>query len=259
MSSEPSFRDDDLHAAADGRLPPERQAEIDAILAANPEAAARFAFYRRLNTALHASYDFMLAEPVPPTLAAKPRRRFWPAATRIAAAVALFIAGGGGGWLLRDASVGDQRQMQQFSQMAADAHAAYAVEVRHPVEVPGTEKDHLQKWLSKRLQGPVQVPILTAIGYDFVGGRLLPSDGGVAGQFMYENTAGNRVTLYFKKATDEPTSAFQYIVADGVSVFYWHDSQFTYGLSSELTREQLLPICKQVYEQLNPGAGPAEW
>lgn len=259
MSSEPPFRDDDLHAAADGRLPPERQAEMDAFLAAHPEDAARVGFYRRLNTALHAGYDFMLGEPMPARLTAKPRHRFWQVAARLAAAIVLLVAGGAGGWMLRGASVEGERYVREFTQLAADAHIAYAVEVRHPVEVPGTEKDHLQKWLSKRLSGPVQVPDLAAIGYQFVGGRLLPADGGVAGQLMYENKSGNRVTLYFKKSLNEPTSAFRYVVADDVSVFFWHDSQFTYALASEIPREDLLPICSKVYEQLNPGGGPLEW
>jgi anti-sigma factor RsiW len=258
MTSGTPVSEDELHAAADGRLPPERQAEVEAFLAANPEAAGRLGFYRRLNAALHASYDFMLGEPVPAGLSVRRRRRFLQMGARAAAALALLLAGGVGGWLLRDISVYEERRMRDFAALAADAHAAYAPEVRHPVEVSGTEREHLQKWLSKRLSGPVQVPDLGPIGYAFVGGRLLPANGGVAGQLMYENAAGNRVTLYFKKAVGEPTSAFRYVVTDGLSVFYWHDAQFNYALTSELAREQLLPICKRVYEQLNPGGGPVE-
>ena len=99
MTAELPINDDDLHAAADGRLPPERQAEVEAAIAGSADAAARVGFYRHLNAALHTGYDFMLNEPVPARLAARPRRRNWLALARVAAAVALLAAGAAAaGW-----------------------------------------------------------------------------------------------------------------------------------------------------------------
>jgi anti-sigma factor RsiW len=103
------------------------------------------------------------------------------------------------------------------------------------------------------------VPELSAIGYEFMGGRLLPSGHGVAGQFMYQNASGNRVTLYFKPAGVQRDSAFRFIAAEGISVWYWNDGKLAYAVASELPREQLRAICNEVYSKLNPDAGPVEW
>ena len=259
MTAERPISDDDLHAAADGRLPPERQHTVDAAIAGSADAAARVGFYRHLNAALHAGYDFMLSEPVPARLTARPRRWAWPTLIRVAAAVALLTAGAGGGWLAREMTDDYGQPAQTLAEQAADAHLIYASQVNHPVEVPAAEKDHLLAWLSKNLDRQVRVPDLSAIGYEFLGARLLPSGRNMAGQLMYQNVAGNRVTLYFTPAVDQRDSAFRFIPVDGVSVYYWHDDDFTYALASEVPREQLKAICNEVYSKLNPNAGPVEW
>ena len=97
MTAERPISDDDLHAAADRRLPPEQQAGVEAAIAGNTDAAVRVEFYRRLNAGLHAGYDFMLSEPVPERLLVRPRPRLWVGLTRVAAAVALLAIGAAGG------------------------------------------------------------------------------------------------------------------------------------------------------------------
>lgn len=259
MTAERPISDDDLHAAADGRLPPERQVAVDAAIAGSADAAARVGFYRHLNAALHTGYDFMLSEPVPERLAARRRRRSWQALARVVAAVALLAAGAAGGWLARDLTGGYEQQAEALADLAAEAHVVYASQVSNPVEIPKAETDHLLALLSKNLERPVRVPDLSAIGYDFLGGRLLPSGRNRAGQLMYQNVAGNRVTLYFIAAVDQRDSAFRFIPVESVSVYYWHDDDFAYALASELPREQLKAICSEVYSQLNPHAGPVKW
>ncbi len=255
MTAERPINDDDLHALADGRLPPERQAGVEAAIAGNADAAARVGFYRHLNAALHTGYDFKLNEPVPDRLTARPRRRSWQTLARVAAAVALLTAGATGGWLTHDLIGGNGRPAEALAEQAADAHLIYASQVSHPVEVPGTEMEHLLAWLSKSLDRQVRVPDLSAIGYEFLGGRLLPSGRNVAGQLMYQNVAGNRVTLYFTPAVDERDTAFRFIPVEGVSVYYWHNDDLAYALASELPREQLKAICNEVYSKLNPNIG----
>ncbi|HXV25414.1 MAG TPA: anti-sigma factor [Alphaproteobacteria bacterium] len=265
MTAELPITDADLHAAADGRLPLDRQAEIEATMAGNTDIAARVGFYRRLNAELHAAYDFMLSEPLPDGLAATPQRSLWRVPARVAAAIVLLVAAAASGWLARDLTDEYARPAQALAELAAEAHLVYAAQVRHPVEVPATDKDHLQAWLSKSLARPVHVPELASIGYEFMGGRLLPADRDaagqltVAGQLMYQSASGNRVTLYFMPATEQRDSAFRFIEADGLSVWYWHDEKLAYALASELSREQLKAVCNEVYGQLNPGAGPVEW
>jgi len=259
MTDLPPLRDDELHAVADDCLPPERRAEVDEGLAANAEAAARVAFYRRLNAGLHTAYDFMLNEPVPERMATRPRRHGWQTLTRIAAAAALLAVGAAGGWFGRDMTDEYEHQALALADLAAEAHLVYAPQISHPVEVPASQENHLRAWLSKSLDRPVQVPDLSAVGYEFLGGRLLPAGHGVAGQLMYQNAAGLRVTLYFQPALDARGNAFRFIEVEGVSVYYWHDERLAYALAGELPREFLRTICNEIYLKLNPDGGPVEW
>jgi anti-sigma factor RsiW len=258
MSSGTPISDDDLHALADGRLPDARADEVSAHLEESSADASRVAFYRRLNSDLHGLFDPVLNEPVPGRLLAAGygRKRAWP--LQAAAAVVLLAVGVGSGWFAHQYMAARELPAIAFTENAAQAHLAYVSEVRHPVEVAAAESDHLQKWLSKRLQNNVSIPNLTKVGYEFLGGRLLPAGDGVAAQLMYQNSAGNRVTLYFTHGGESDT-AFRYLQAEGLSVFYWRDAKFTYALSSELPREDLLTICNAVYGQINPEGPAVEW
>ncbi len=259
MTRDPSIDEAELHAAADGRLDPARRDAVAAHLAGDAEAAGRVDFYRRLNQALHGLYDPVLDEPGPSVL---PRRRpLAPRLARIAAGLALLLAGAAGGWLARDRLGGEAPILAgiDLPRLAASAHQIYTTEVRHPVEVGADEEEHLVRWLSKRLGAEVKAPNLNGFDYRLVGGRLLPAGAGVAGQFMYEKPDGTRLTLFLASGRNSDESAFRFKEEDGVSVFYWRDGGFGYALSGAMPREALLPLCNEVYAQLNPDGPPGRW
>ena len=132
------------------------------------------------------------------------------------------------------------------------AHAVDSPEVRHPVEVVAAEQQHLVAWLSKRVGTQLKAPVLAAQGYDLVGGRLLPGDSGARAQFMYQNAAGERVTLYLSaipKNTQAVPTAFRFEQNGPVSAFYWIDRDLSYALSGNMPRERLLKISELVYQQ----------
>ena len=115
------------------------------------------------------------------------------------------------------------------------------------------EEAHLVSWLSKRLGAPLRAPHLSDAGYELVGGRLLPGEAGPAAQFMYQDTRGNRLTLYVRTTADgNHETAFRYAQESKVGVFYWVDGPFGYALSGELERPQLLRVAESVYRALNP-------
>jgi anti-sigma factor RsiW len=259
VTRDPSRDETELHAAADGQLDRARRDAMTARLAADPEAAARVDFYRRLNQALHGLYDPLLDEPVP-GIPSRPRP-IGPPLARVAAALVLLLAGAAGGWLARDRLGGEAPIMAgiDLPLLAASAHQIYTTEVRHPVEVGADEEEHLVRWLSKRLGAEVRAPNLNRFDYRLVGGRLLPAGEGVAGQFMYEKPDGARLTLFLASGRDSDESAFRFKEEGGVSVFYWRDGGFGYALSAALSREALLPLCNEVYAQLNPDEPPPSW
>lgn len=242
----------DLNAYVDGVLPEARRAELEAYLAGHPEAAQRVADYRGQLAALHALYDPVLNEAVPERLLS-PRKRWLDLPLRYAAIMAWVALGGVAGWYTHAFNSAKSAESAAFARQAAIAHAVYSPEVRHPVEVGADQEAHLVGWLSKRLGASLKMPQLNALGYQLVGGRLLPGNQGPVAQFMYQDANGQRLTLYVRTAArDSSETAFRFTQERGVSVFYWIDGKFGYALSGETDKTELLRVAKSVYQQLNP-------
>lgn len=238
----------DLHAYVDGQLDAARRQEVEAHLAADPAAAEKVAAYRRQTAMLHGLFDPTLDEPLPARFR-KPARSVWPA-LRYAAMVGWLAVGLVVGWVARGPG-GAATSFASLPQQAAIAHVVYSAEVLHPVEVGADQETHLVKWLSKRLGNEVRPPDLNAVGFQLVGGRLLPGTTGPAAQFMYQDAKGQRLTLYVRAhAPDAHETAFRYEKSDGVGVFYWVDGPLGYALSGDLERARLLEVAKLVYHQL---------
>lgn len=243
----------ELHAHVDGLLPEARRAEIEAYLAAHPEDAQRVRAWQEQNQALHAWFDPVLEEPLPARVRRPVSRpRLWPV-LRAAATVAWLALGGTVGWYLHAYTAAGPADAVAFARQAAIAHVVYSPEVRHPVEVGADQEAHLVAWLSKRLDASLKVPKLLAVGYQLVGGRLLPGNQGPVAQFMFQDGNGQRLTLYVRRgASDSKETAFRFAQERGVSVFYWLDGKFGYALSGEIDKTELLRVAKVVYQQLNP-------
>jgi anti-sigma factor RsiW len=242
----------DLHAYVDGRLSERRRGEVETFLAANPQDTERARAYQEQNETLHALFDSVLNEPIPVEWH-RPRSRWKQLLRPVAAALVLIIIGGSLGWILRGEYLERSAKNVDFARRAAMAHAIYTPEVRHPVEVGAEQEEHLVRWLSKRLGGSLKVPHLSALGYELVGGRLLPGDQGPVAQFMYQDKNGQRLTLYVKAdpgAVRE--TAFRFSQEGSVGVFYWIDRQLSYALSGEVKKDELLRVANVIYQQLNP-------
>ncbi|MBI5130062.1 MAG: anti-sigma factor [Rhodopseudomonas palustris] len=248
--------EDELHAYVDGELPAERQADVDAWLAAHPADAERVASWRAMAEALHARYDRVLDEPVPPRLQldrlSAPLPRRWIGGA-IAATLAAFIVGGGAGWLARGAAA-TPSTFRSFTVDALDAHRLYVVEVRHPVEVEGSERAHLQQWLSKRVGYAVKAPELEGTGLKLVGGRLLPGPDAPAAFLMYEGASGERFTLYSSRAKTDATQ-MRYASDQRDGALFWADRGVGYVLSGPTDKERLSQVAKQVYDQTEKTGG----
>ncbi len=271
QDTRPGITDDELHAWLDGRLPDEQRRAVDARLEMDPVACTTLATYRRQAEALRALHRTLLDEPIPPSLEAAAQRLAdasqrasqWWRWGGMAAAFALVFATGWlahGQWQARQgpdvAAVKARGPAQEFLRQASLAHAVYAPEVRHPVEVGAVQQEHLVQWLSKRLARPLKVPDLSAQGYELVGGRLLPGELGARAQFMYQTPGGERVTLYLgaleagADAAARQETAFSFSGSGPVPGFYWVDRGFGYALTGPLSRDKLLQLAQAVYRQL---------
>lgn len=246
--------DDELHAYVDGELDAEGRATVEAHLGAHPQDAARVRAWQRIGSALRDACDPVIDEPIPPALVAAARGEAapqrWP---RYAMAASFALLGLGSGWILRGQFVTPAQEMlAALPRRAAVAHAVYAPEVRHPVEIGIDQQEHLMAWLSKRLGQPLRVPSLQAAGYALMGGRLLPGQDGAVAQFMFENTTGERLTLYLSTSKALPAeTAFRFRREEGINVFYWVDRNCAYALSGQIDRNALERIAALTYRQLD--------
>lgn len=282
----PGHDDARLQAWIDRRLDEAQAGEVDAQLRDDPVLARHAAHCRQQNALLVQALADAAGEPIPARLraavlsgrgataeamtqgpenaaqgsaapgAALPapgRWRSWPVAAMVLLALGAGFAGGwfGRGGLMppSEAAAG----AASLGRAAAVAHAAFAPEVRHPVEVAAAEQAHLVAWLSKRLGSPLRVPDLSAEGYALVGGRLLPDPAGaVAAQFMFESASGERLTLFVRRDPGGQDTAFRLTADRGVSTFYWIDRGFGYALSGSLPRDPLLLLARAVHRQISP-------
>ena len=248
-----TVNEQELHAYVDGQLKQSRRLEIEEILDRTPAMAARVRDYQRINQALMALERDVLDEVPPRRLRrlAKPRRKL--PFLRTAAAVLWLCSGVVIGWWLKAQSPSPQAFFSEILvQDALQAHAVYLPEVRHPVEVPADQEQHLVNWLSKRLNAQVRAPKLSTAGFELLGGRLLPATDGLAAQFMYENSQGQRLTLFVRKdVQNNPETAFQFAAKNQLNAFYWIDRHLGYALIGDVDRSVLTEIANSVYQQLS--------
>jgi anti-sigma factor RsiW len=266
--------EDECHALADGQVEPGAMAALQSRLSTDPDGQARLAQWQRQRVALRSLYAEVPDEVVPPALvkAAKNAGAAYEGASqgwRMGGMAAGVVLAFGAGWLANASWQGSgafqptvpkmagAQLEHDFVRQASLAHSVYVPEVRHPVEVSALEQAHLVQWLSKRLGKPLKVPDLTAQGFELVGGRLLPGDTGARAQFMFQNAAGGRVTLYLGSlAAPAPQdlsrkeTGFRYEPQAGVPSFYWVDQGFGYALAGQMPRESLMQLAQAVYQQL---------
>lgn len=258
----------DVQAYIDGALPAARRSEVEDYLAAQPEEAERVRAYLEQKQALRALFNPVLDEVLPAHLSAlasppstaateRPHRPVlarW-SLQRIAAGIVVAIVSGFAGWVAHDrypqAESLARTSPLSLPRQAAVAHVVYSPDVRRPVEVGAEQEDQLVAWLSKRIGTPVRPPKLGALGYELIGGRLLPGNSGPVAQFMYHDATGQRLTLYVStENTTNQDTAFRFAQEGPVNVFYWIDGKFGYALSAGIDKGKLARVATAVYDQI---------
>jgi anti-sigma factor RsiW len=205
--------------------------------------------YADLTAAIKRRFDPVATEPIPARMYLKSPP--WIDYARAAAVLTVGIAIGLAAPMLKPTPSPANLAALQLPIRAARAHLVYSPEVRHPVEVDAKDQDHLVKWLSKRLDIPLKVPVLVQEGFELLGGRLLPGADGPVAQFMYQDATGKRLTLYVTPTRKgERLTSFRFAKEGNVSVFYWIDDECNYALSGEVDKTTLAKVASLVYKQL---------
>jgi anti-sigma factor RsiW len=257
------IREDELHVYVDGELPPDRRDAVEAWLASHPDDAVRVAAWRAQADTIRARYGSVVNEPIPDRLSMKRIMRGQKSWSKVAAAAAIaaFLFGGAAGWLVRGATDVVRNPVETFTADALDAHKLYISEVRHPIEVRANE-DHLLPWLSKRVGTTLRAPDLGQFDLKLLGGRLLPGVSGPAALFMYENSSGQRFTIYCSRL-DAGRTAFRYDDSDGIGAVRWIESNYGWVVSGPKDKDRLKSIASSAYDQVEnrtpaPSQGAAD-
>ncbi len=248
---------DTIMAYLDDEMDPAHRAAVEA----DPRAMAEIAALQRQSDAIRTLYAPAGAEPVPRRLdphrlALTRQRRRWSGVGRAAMLIVVLAIGIATGWLNRP--MPDAPQLyDRLIASAVSAHTVYVAENRHAVEVAGSDSEHLSSWLSNRLDTALAMPDLSAQGLTFLGGRLLPAPeiaGGRAAQLMYEDTAGERLTLYITPATGVTGPDYEAVSFGRDTALYWANATFTCTLVGPQASNTMQAALTSVARQLSPDA-----
>jgi len=274
--NQPAIVEADLQAYVDNRLPADRRADVEAFLREHPDVSERVRAYVEQKAAIQALHHEELDEAIPERLlraaigqGAPPRHALRMSmissrgpAWQIAAGLVIAIAGAAAGWGGRSQLTADRaalhrpqstgiKEGESLPRWAAMAHQVYSSDAKRPVELGAQEKPQLVKWLSHRLQTTIQPPSLSAFGYHLLGGRLLSGPQGPVAQFMYQDTTGQRLTLYVSSEhTAGPKEGFRFAREGPVNVYYWYYDKFGYALSADIDQARLERLATSACKQL---------
>lgn len=250
--------EDELHAYVDELLEPARRAEIEQYLRAHPDLLERVRAYAAQRSDLRAAFAPLAEEPIPASLdlwslvearLTRPRPRF--AGWKVAAAILVAAVGGAtGAWLLKPAPASG---VQLIAQEAAASYAVFTVDPRRPVELWAAQGEDLKRWVSNRLGRPVSPPDLTGVGYQLLGGRVVPTAHGPAGMFMYENAAHTRLVVFVRPMVTVRSTGIEQVEAGRFDACAWVDAGVGYSVVAQEPYERLLELSRHVRQQTSRG------
>ncbi|PZM13582.1 anti-sigma factor family protein [Rhizobium tubonense] len=248
----------ELHAFADGQLPLTEHARVEAWLRENPEDASTVAAWKAQNAGIKALFaPYEISKETDRALVVSSTSRGNQIAMRrwalAAAAAAIFVVGVAAGHFLPPFAARPELQLagiETLPRQAQSAFLVYASEVRHPVEVGADQEAHLATWLGKRLNIPdLKVPNLQTLGFQLVGGRLLPVNETPGALFMYEDATGRRITVLIGHNGENETTSFRFANSGPVDTFYWIDGALGYAVTGEISRDMLRQVAELCYKQ----------
>ncbi len=251
-----SWQPEELSAYLDGELSPERAREIESALERDPELQAELESLMAVDAAAGRAFAAMLEDPVPASLAATVRNaspvrpandpgppvvRRWIAAA--CAALALLAGGVGGHLLTTETGAPQIATGPGWLEDIADYHRVYSTQVRHLVEVPADEADHIQTWLTATVGAEIVIPDLADLGLSFEGARLLVAAGKPVAQLMFTDAQG-RVVALCAIQSDAPRDGFGRQQIDNFEMVSWGGDAANFVIVGDAGRQDLERIAE---------------
>lgn len=259
-----------LLAYVDGQLSPQERAKVEGYLARRPEEARRVEAYRQQNRLLHAAFDGAYAQPLPPEIAEltqqverrlhRPERSFRP--LRVAASLLVAAAVGAFAWEgYRQVGEPERLAVLQgyFKQGMRLALDQWDGDPAAPMQVKLEELPSVEP----PANGPSvpdssgRAPDLRSLGLQLTAVRMLAGETPGAMELVYETEERARVLLYFSPSDVEGSDRFSMLQEGSLSMLFWHQKGRSFGLISELDREELLAIGTAVQQAWRDQPAPS--
>jgi anti-sigma factor RsiW len=256
MSEHRPIQEEELLAYVDNALDAGRRREIEAYLQQHPGIARRIDGYIAQREQLRATLDPIAQEPVPPELNLRhmlAARRTRPSEPwRLAASVFVALCLGGiGGWMGRGASEPPTGGIAALAREATASYQVFAADPVRPVEFGAADRSDLVNWVSARLRRPIAVPDLGQAGYHYIGGRLVATEHGPAGLFLYEDGHGTRLAMLVRPMAIEGDTPMKAHVQAGVAGYSWANQGLGYSLVASASTSGLHPLADEMRRQIN--------
>jgi len=244
---------DQIHAYVDGELAAEDARRVAEALRSDPEAAAQAEDYRLINTLLQDAVEEAASGPVPRRHFDAVRGGRWAWGRMAVAASVLLAVGGLGGWLAHGALNPPADVLDRLALASSDVWLTYAPDAKRPVELAAADSGELATWLSSRIGQSVPIPNLGELGFSFIGGRLLASDGGPAAMLMYEAAGGKRLVVYVSPSlSGTGPTGMHYREKAGWGAMVWANGRTGFAVSGPFEEDQLMPAALVVRTRFTP-------
>jgi len=255
MSSKPPapLQEEDLHAYVDNALDAARRKEVQDYLDRDPEAAEAVMKLQAQRQLLRSAFAPVADEPIPDRLnlsnlmRERRQQRRWP--WQMAAAVLLSFGLGTYGGLSMQGISPSSAGVEALAGEARASYAVYAADGEHAVELGPERKAELVSWVSAQLKRPVSVPDLTQSGYRFAGGRVVTTDHGPAGMFVYEGADGARLAVLMRPMARERDTPMMHHSEGDIGGYAWAARGLGYSLVGTERAEVLHPLADEVRRQ----------
>jgi anti-sigma factor RsiW len=255
---------DTLRAFADGELAPERRAEIEAAIAADPETAAAAAALFASRLPYRSAFESQPLPPVPAELQARvaelvavaagqpelamaggaPAPSDWRRSRVLSVMLALLLGLLGGYGLSQIAAPTSRPQIEPWLRSVVTYHAMYA---RETVTDSGADAQGQLPALRKAVQDQFKLdlnpPDLSAQGLKLVRAQRLHFEGRTVLQLVYLPQQGAPVALCLMPAPNQPERQF---VQEGQQALSWHADGWAHVLIGSLPPQQMQAIRKQL-------------
>jgi anti-sigma factor RsiW len=241
----------DLQAFVDGQLSEARCSAVLVHLSRHPDDIQRLAAYARHKEELRArlegsdqAADDPDTEELQRALADRLTRPGYGRWLRRAATIALLLAAGWSSHGLYQSYL--ENRVPALVIKAAQAHQVFGQDQGRPVELTAASTAEMAALFSSRLGEPVTIPALGEIGLRLIGGRLLAAGDRPIAQLIYEDRAGQRLSLCLSSAPLEAGDEVELLDVGDLNAGYWHEGDLTYALVGETPDAQLVAIASEL-------------